>query len=99
MGGWMTYQRVRNRNGLMPRKPSDGPDLYPCDLPPEQAARYRLGGDLDRMERDYLNPVYPKPPFARRGPGSDPAAEVAAATGVDVETVRAVLDHVFRQQT
>jgi hypothetical protein len=59
---------------------------------PEKAL---LIGDLNRMERDYLNPVYPEPPWAGRAGRSDPTAEVADATGVDDETVRKVLRYVF----
>ena len=28
MGGWMTYQRMRSRNGLLHRKPDDDRDPY-----------------------------------------------------------------------
>lgn len=55
-------------------------------------------GDLNRMETDYLDPVYPEPPCATRPEGSDPATQVATATGVDIETVRAVLRYVFLEQ-
>ncbi len=101
VGGWMTYQRVRARNGLLPRKPDTDPDPYwrtvPADAPasPSWPA---LVGDLDRMERDYLAPDYPALPFAGRGEGSDPASECARAVGVDVAVVRRVLAFVFRQQ-
>jgi hypothetical protein len=82
MGGWMTYQRVRDRNYLR-QQPNVGSGLI---------------HDLDRMERDYLNPVYPQPPFAQREEGSDPVAEVSDATGVDMVTVRRVLRYVFKEQ-
>jgi hypothetical protein len=101
MGGWMSYQRMRTRNALMYRKPADDPDPYwrQGNLPSHpNAANWGLVGDLNRMERDYLNPVYPEPPWATREPGSDPLAEVATATGVDVETVRRVLRYVFMEQ-
>lgn len=86
MGGWMTYGRFRSRN------------ILPRNEEPYPAGGSRCAGDLDRMERDYLNPVYPEPPWALRESGSDPSAQVAAATGVDVETVRRVLRYVFLQQ-
>ena len=102
MGGWMTYQRMRNRNGLMHRKPDDDPDPYwRTGLPPLAATApsgYNLIGDMNRMEQDYLEPVYPEPPLARRPGGSSPAEECAAATGVDAETVRKVLRYVFLEQ-
>lgn len=102
MGGWMTYQRVRARNGLLPRKPTDDPDPYwrqaPDDAPTQGPSWMPLVGDLDRMERDYLTPDYPGRPFAERPEGSDPAAECARAVGVDVDVVKRVLGYVFRQQ-
>jgi hypothetical protein len=99
----MTYQRVRERNGLLPRKPIDDPDPYWRQLPDAGAAARQptwvmLVGDLDRMERDYLTPEYPHRPFAERHQGSDPAAECARAVGVDVAVVRQVLAYVFCQQ-
>lgn len=99
----MTYQRVRERNGLLPRKPLDDPDPYWREIPDTGAATRQpnwsmLVGDLDRMERDYLTPEYPQRPFAERPDGSDPAAECARAVGVDVEIVRRVLAHVFREE-
>lgn len=101
MGGWMTYQRVRERNDLLPRKPDNDPDPYERDA--AVIARHEprwamLTGDLNRMERDYLAPQYPAAPFAELPAGSDPAAECARATGVDIETVRVVLRYVFQQQ-
>lgn len=89
MGGWMPYSRFRARNGLLPRVGYD----YSVDHGYRSAAV--LIGDLDRMERDYLDPVYPEPPFATRPEASDPLSEVARATGVDRETVREVLRCVF----
>lgn len=102
MGGWMTYGRMRNRNGLTWR-PEDGLDPYirseeqrrAVDVPDHVSML--LHGDLNRMEQDYLSPVYPEAPFATRPEGSDPSAECAAATGVGIETVRAVLAYVFRE--
>lgn len=103
MGGWMTYQRMRHRNGLLRKPPGDEdpywrPDSIGTRDGPLDADRARIAGELNRMERDYLNPVYPEPPWATREPGSDPLAEVATATGVDVETVRRVLRYVFMEQ-
>lgn len=92
MGGWMTYGRARDRNGL-PRSVTDDP--YATGL---SGREHLIAGDLNRMERDYLDPVYPGPPFATRPAGSSPAEECADATGVHVETVRTVLAYVFREQ-
>lgn len=61
-------------------------------------ARGARQDDLERMERDYLAPVYPQPPFATRPAGSDPLTEAARELGLDVETVRRVLTYVFREQ-
>jgi hypothetical protein len=101
MGGWMTYGRLRSRNNLQ-RKPDDDPDPYWRDQSKHSYAsgnpvRALLAGELNRMERDYLDPQYPEPPFAARSPGSDPLTECATATGVDREVVRRVLRHVFRE--
>ncbi len=41
-------------------------------------------------------PGWPTPPCDCCGPSEPSADDVAAATGVDVETVRRVLTHVFR---
>jgi hypothetical protein len=103
MGGWMTYQRMRHRNNLLYRKPAGDRDPYwhpGSNVLPSyvEADQRMLIGDLNRMEQDYLDPQYPEPPFARRPEGSDPSAEVAKATGVDIETVRKVLRHVFMEQ-
>jgi len=96
MGGWMDYERVRERSGLT-RKPLDDPDPYWREVPSAETVSWSmLCGDLNRMERDYLDPAYPQPPFAIRPEGSDPGAECAAATGVPIDTVRAVLAFVFR---
>lgn len=91
MGGWMDYQRVRTRNGLMHR------DVGAYGPIPEHAptSRTMLNGDLNRMEQDYLDPQYPEPPWATREAASSPAEECAAATGVDVDVVRRVLSFVF----
>lgn len=94
----MTYGRMRHRSHLEWRPEPGSEAVYP---PPgvggPLAGTDGLIGDLNRMERDYLNPAYPEPPWATRPEGSDPSAECAAATGVDVETVRAVLAYVFRE--
>lgn len=94
----MTYQRMRSRNGILRRKPDDDPDPYfRGDL---ADSRYgALIGDLNRMERDYLNPAYPERPFAQREHASDPLSQVSAATGVDIEDARRVLRYVFMEQT
>jgi hypothetical protein len=88
MGGWMTYQRVRLRNNAIDRTTSYVGD-YKSVL---------INGDLNRMEKDYLDPEYPQPPFAIRPEGSSPAEMCAAATGVDIDTVRKVLRYVFLEQ-
>lgn len=80
----MTYDRFRRRNRLT----SD------YDLLGDRG----LIADLDRMERDYLDPVYPEHPFARRPEGSDPLSEIARETGVDKEAVRKVLLYLFKRQ-
>jgi hypothetical protein len=80
----------------MYRKPDDDPDPYFRDG--TMTNNSLLIGDLNRMERDYLNPVYPEPPRAIRENGSDPSSQVAAATGVDVEIVRKVLRYMFLEQ-
>ena len=103
---WMTYQRMRERNNLLFRKPEGDRDPYwrdeaappPGAFPHSAPSWWLLVGDMNRMERDYLEPVYPPPSFARLLPGSDPAAECAEATGVDVEVVRTVLRYVFCEQ-
>jgi hypothetical protein len=82
----MTFQRMIARNGL-----------YEHEILERDAWQVRITRDMDRMMRDYLEPIYPGPPWATRPPGSDPSAQVAAATGVDVETVRKVLECVFRE--
>lgn len=66
---------------------------------PPRPSWHLLVGDLNRMEGDYLAPVYPQDVSehaARRPRGSSPAEECAEATGVDIDTVRRVLLHVFR---
>jgi len=99
MGNWMTYGRVRHRNGLdwRPRGFDWGEYPYP-PLDGANPNQRLLTGDLNRMEQDYLDPVYPEPPFAYREPGSSPSERVAEATGVDIETVRKVLRYVFLSQ-
>jgi hypothetical protein len=92
MGGWMDYQRMRERAGLR-RKPNNDPDPYFREATMNNVTLHE--GDLNRMERDYLNPQYPEPPWATREAGSDPSSQVAEMTGVDVETVRKVLRAVF----
>lgn len=84
----MTYQRFRERNNLKWR-PGPGESLYSKDI---------LVGDLNRMEKDYLDPEYPVPPGAIREPGSSPSEQVAEATGVAIEDVRKVLQYVFLEQ-
>lgn len=95
MGGWMDYGRFRDRNRL-PRKPLSDQDPYPRDT---EGARptVLIAGDLNRMERDYLRPHYPAPDsgWATRPEDSDPASVCSAATGIPVEDVRKVLEHVF----
>lgn len=94
----MDYDRMRTRNGLMFRKPDEDPDPYWRNgLPPgafDAVNWFCLVGDMNRMERDYLNPDYPR----HRAANSDPASVTAAATGVPVEMVRKVLAHVFLGQ-
>ena len=85
MGGWMPYRRVRLRNGLV--------DDELSELRTDRQKLITM--DLDRMERDYLLPVYPRPPFATRLPGSDPTAVLARRSGVDEDTVRRVLREFF----
>lgn len=87
MGGWMTYMRMKNRNGI-----------YRHELLERGSFQNRILMDVERMERDYLEPVYPEAPFALRPAGSDPVSEVVAATGIDEEDVRTVLRYVFREQ-
>lgn len=101
----MTYQRMRSRNGLLFRKPVDDPDPYWRVPPPDavgptvqEKAMLMLVGDMNRMERDYLNPVYPEKPWVTREPGSDPLSQVVAATGVDEESVLKVLYYMFYGQ-
>lgn len=92
----MDYQRVRARNGLHERKPLSDPDPYPRTT--DGGTRQELMalvGDLNRMERDYLCPVYPEPPWALRPERSDPATKCADDLGMDVDAVRKVLEYVF----
>lgn len=96
MGNWMTYQRVRNRNALLPRR-SQREGFYPRAGDCRDGA-VTIVGDLNRMEQDYLAPEYPEPPYALRVKGSDPATECSVAIGVPVDVVRAVLRYVFLEQ-
>ncbi len=89
MGGVMDYRRFRQRNGLAARPATPA---QPYDFPINEAwagSFYSLNGDLNRMEADYLGES-----------GHDQADllidELSAATGVDPETARVVLRHVFR---
>lgn len=98
----MTYQRMRNRNGLLHRKPDDDPDPYwrsndalearireGGGLHPANMSASMLIGDLNRMERDYL---------ATDGYLSTLADAVTAATDVSQDDVRKVLRYVFLEQ-
>lgn len=91
MGGQMTYQRMRNRNGLMFRKPDDDPDPYwrsdAPGAPQATTASWVLIGDLNRMERDYLATEE-----------RSLAVQCSEATGIDQETVQKVLRYVFLEQ-
>lgn len=98
MGGWMPYSRVRERNNLSERFEGFYPVHNRAKLEP-RLYWHLLSGDLNRMEADYLDPQYPQPPYATRSEGSDPSTQVAAATGVDVKTVRKVLRFVFLEET
>lgn len=99
MGGWMTYQRLRTRNGLNFRKPDHDPDPYwRGGIRGHDVNWEGLCGDLNRMERDYLDPDYPRLPFATRPDESSPAEECATATGIPVDTVRRILRYVFLEQ-
>jgi hypothetical protein len=92
MGGWMPYDRVRDRNGLSWR-PTDEGQPYPGPLSPQiREGLHGLVGDLNRMERDYLAPP---DAIARTSGDLDPSTACSRATGVPVETVRVVLAHVF----
>ncbi len=95
----MTYQRMRDRNGLAFRKPDHEPDPYwRGGIKGTDVNWELLCGDLNRMERDYLRPDYPQPPFATRPPESSPAEECATAIDVPVDVVRRVLAYVFLGQ-
>lgn len=106
MGGWMTYQRARARAQFR-RKPLDDPDPYFRDADnPRRCPHCSMEhvpsmseGDFNRMERDYLDPIYPEPPWASRELGSDPLSQVALATGVNTDDVRRVLRYVFLEQS
>lgn len=99
MGGWMTYQRMRNRNGVDWRPEGDASPYPPPSVVDQHRPPiwYRTVGDLNRMENGYLCPEGPD--VGVGAPLEDsPLHEAADATGVDVETVRRVLEFVFRQQ-
>src|SRR5947209_3654850 len=123
IGGWMSYQRMRNRNNLMYRKPDDDRDPYwrignvppwegevvgidrlPEGKRPSLHAVENHGlliGDLNRMERDYLGGPNAGAGIGSRdvnATGESLSHEVAAATGVDIETVKRVLRYVFLEQ-
>ena len=86
----MTYQRMRNRSNLMHRKPAGSQDPYwrdEGDLVGVSCNPQLLIGDLNRMEEDYVDPE------------GQLAAEVAAATGLNLEQVIQVMRYVlFVQQ-
>jgi hypothetical protein len=113
MGGWMSYQRMRSRNGLMYRKPDDDRDPYwrgrLADVAPmhagesdrEKSRIEMLVGDINRMERDYLGGPHAGAGIGSRDvnvTGESLSDEVAAHTGVDIETVKKVLRYVFLEQ-
>jgi len=105
MGGYMSYQRMRNRNGLMERKPDDDPDPYwrVPNLPMAEHVSPMLVGDLNRMERDYLG-TWPETAShpqreVRDGTGRCLSNEVSEATGVEIEDVKRVLRYVFMEQS
>ena len=80
---------MRNRNGLMHRKPDDDPDPYWRALPAHvhDPSAWTLIGDLNRMERDYLMTE-----------DRSLTVQCAEATGVDPETIQKVLRYVFLEQ-
>ena len=95
MGGTMSYQRMRSRNGLMHRKPDDDPDPYwrgelARELTGAKPSAWTLVGDLNRMERDYLK---------EDDPAGGLSGQVARATGVRDDHVRRVLRYVFFEQS
>lgn len=100
MGGWMSYRRARNRNGLGWRPESVDGQPYP---PPAVVDAHRdpnwylIVGDLNRMETGYLAPEVEGAGCGARLEDS-PLHQTARETGVDVETVRRVLAFVFRDQ-
>lgn len=96
MGGFMTYQRMRNRNNISLRIPTW---FYPRpDIDQPHPINWgALVGDLNRMEADYLDPErFADDPRVLQL--NSPLHQVAAATGVDVETVRKILRYVFLEQ-
>lgn len=97
MGGWMDYERMRRRNNIQVR----GEGFY---VPITTNVNvHMLNGDMNRMEADYLHPESSwlwRQRLDAIAAGHDvpdwsPAAVCARETGVDVDTVRKVLGHVF----
>jgi hypothetical protein len=113
VGGYMSYQRMRTRNGLMFRKPDDDPDPYwrqPADdgwLPGIEAVPDDLQhGLLYALEQRQLGALIGDLNRMERGylgcspelAGESLSDEVARRTGIDVETVMRVLRCVFFEQ-
>lgn len=100
MGGWMDYQRVRDRNHLTWRPDFNEDPYWRGELPSPAPTVNRglLLGDLNRMERSYLAPEVPGSGVGERFE-TNPAAVCARDTGVDLETVQTVLRHVFGRET
>lgn len=104
MGGWMTYRRIRERDGVNARKPDDDPDPYyrrTEDIPRGQYVRpdkLMLNGDLNRMERGYIAPEVDDGRNVGASLDNSPLHDAAEKTGVDIETVRKVLRYVFLEQ-
>lgn len=100
MGGWMTYKRMRDRNGIGWHTDAEDYEPYPPAAVVEthrDPSWYMVVGDLNRMEAGYLEPE-------REGVACgglldhSPLHEAAKATGVEIEAVRRVLAYVFREQ-
>lgn len=80
---------MRRRSGLMWRKPPADPDPYwrdHDDLRGVICNPALVVGDLNRMERDYVDPEGRLP------------RETAEALGLDVDTVVRVMRHVLFEQ-